>query len=622
MNTRFLISLLLLMVILTWAYVSSDVEARSFSSFRWEIDETYHRDGHVQLVVQKDSENSLPVGIKGLDNVTVTLHPTINHDQTGKAKLPRGVDIYFEPNIVTLTDGKVTPVKLVINVDENAPSSLYDVQVVGTWKEEGKIPEFMGSSIRLHVGHDFGDGKIPINMLEPPLKFWKLIQNDKGSTVNDIPCRNDYVLVVKHDGSPACVTLETKTKLIERDWIKNNDESTNVNWKKYITVSAIRQDHLDLADMLPVHEIDKTDDEIIHRLVVGADGCKNKTELCKISSGVSISRSYPFLPSGISISDNDKFAMSIDKMQAKNLLSSMDWKLGGDSHYSAIYQDKKHYLLILSTFDNVKTPIVKMEIVDTLSDPVSLERGMTLNYPIHINTWATYGAPAQIDLLAVHDAKDSGIKAWIEPETMMIPERNNATSTLFIHASDDTQDGIYDIRVIGKANGNNAELYCRSTVCPSVSIGDSYWSIRTFGSNSGMGIGSGMAPEDTFLELDLNKKEFFEGEIVEIKAYLINNGTRPIVLDGSMNLLIKAIRADSSGYYDHFYGIDARNESDSSITLEPNSKVLLVRPFYWNQMTFENIDDEHRLEPSSRKMIATFVAGEHAWKDDMWFEIK
>ena len=177
MKSRILISLLLLVGILTLAYVLPPAEARPFSNFKWNIDETYHRDGHVQFVVQKGSENFLPIGVKGLHDVTVTLHPTINYDQIRKAKLPRGVDIYFEPDTVTLTDDEVKIVKLLINVDENAPANLYDVQIVGTWKEEDKIPGFMGSAIRLHVGHDFGDGKIPVNMLEPPLKFWKSIKN-------------------------------------------------------------------------------------------------------------------------------------------------------------------------------------------------------------------------------------------------------------------------------------------------------------------------------------------------------------------------------------------------------------------------------------------------------------
>ena len=34
-------------------------------------------------------------------------------------------------------------------------------------------------------------------------------------------CKPEFILIQKHDGSPACVTSETKTKLIERGWTKD-----------------------------------------------------------------------------------------------------------------------------------------------------------------------------------------------------------------------------------------------------------------------------------------------------------------------------------------------------------------------------------------------------------------
>ena len=208
-----------ILLFVTLIFVMNNAEARGFSDFSWKIDEIYHRDGHVQFVVQKGSENFLPIGIYGKSDVTVNLHPTIGNDQIGPAKLPRGVDIYFEPSRITVAEGEIKTVKLIINVDKNAPANLYDVQIIGKWKEEDKIRDFMGSSIRLHVGRDFGDGKIPVNMLESPLKFWKSVRGEEGVTVNDIPCRNDYVLVVKSSTqTPACVTLETKEKLIQRGW--------------------------------------------------------------------------------------------------------------------------------------------------------------------------------------------------------------------------------------------------------------------------------------------------------------------------------------------------------------------------------------------------------------------
>ena len=41
-----------------------------------------------------------------------------------------------------------------------------------------------------------------------------------GLTENDFLCKPEHVLIEKYDGSPACVTSETKTALFERGWVK------------------------------------------------------------------------------------------------------------------------------------------------------------------------------------------------------------------------------------------------------------------------------------------------------------------------------------------------------------------------------------------------------------------
>ncbi|MCV0367747.1 MAG: hypothetical protein K5798_10865 [Nitrosopumilus sp.] len=478
-----------------------------------------------------------------------------------------------------------------------------------TWVHttEGTSGSSFGGSFSVNDHVEYGE-------IIPPLK-----QFQSGIVFDEIECRDDLILVQKYDRTPACVAPETKEKLSDRDWAKTSDASI---WKKHITVSATRYDSADLAEFLPVYKIKgMSDDKVVNQLLVGADGCKNGTEICKIPSGVSLDRQYSFLPSDILLSDNDQFSVSLDAQQAEYLLSVMDWKNVGDSFFNTVQWNEKQYFLVLSTFDSTKTPVVKMNLVGTSHEPVSLERGMTLEYPIRVDAWATYGAPAQIDLFAVHNAKDSGIKVWVEPETMMISERSNATSTLFIRASDNAKDGIYDIRVIGQANGNNASLYCSNTVCPTVNIGNSVWEIRTFGSNGGMGIGGISTPENTWMELELNKSEFSDGDVAEIKAYLVNNSTETVQFTRG-ELLITVIKTQPVGYYDQLYGIHARYESDKIIVLEPKSTALLVRPFYWNQTTFQSFDDEHRLEPKQYRMISRFVGEGNTWYDDAWFEVK
>ena len=397
-------------------------------------------------------------------------------------------------------------------------------------------------------------------------------------------------------------------------------EPLSIPWKKYITVSASNIDHLEIPESLSAYTIhDLSGHTMIETILSGADGCKNKTEVCTISRGVSFERMYSF---GISVAGSDQYTVTINQEQSEELMSQIPWTIKENLIYSVVSYNDKNYLLVISTFDKTRTPDAEMKLIGVSSHPATLNRDSVLKYTVKLETWSTYGTDAKITLDSTNSARDSGIITWFEPNTLIVPERSSANATLFIQASDTARNGIYDIRVSGKANGENAGLHCGRTDCPTVQIGDSDWSIRTFGSNTGMGIGSGHTPDNTYLEIELNKEEFFERDIVEITTYLVNNGTEPIVLNEPMNLLIKAIRADSKGYYSHFYGIDARNESDNSITIEPNSKVVLVRPFYWDQMTFENLDEEYRIEEGSRKMTATLVSREHTWKDETLFDVK
>ena len=54
----------------------------------------------------------------------------------------------------------------------------------------------------------------------PPVK-----QMEIGFLKEDVICMDNHVLILKHDGSPACVTPETKVKLFERGWQNHGNDS-------------------------------------------------------------------------------------------------------------------------------------------------------------------------------------------------------------------------------------------------------------------------------------------------------------------------------------------------------------------------------------------------------------
>ena len=67
------------------------------------------------------------------------------------------------------------------------------------------------------TGTSYGIGFTVKDYPDPPLK-----QFMSGIVIEEIECRDSLVLVAKNDGSPACVKEQTKERLIERGWIKDD----------------------------------------------------------------------------------------------------------------------------------------------------------------------------------------------------------------------------------------------------------------------------------------------------------------------------------------------------------------------------------------------------------------
>lgn len=211
--------------------VVSHADARGFSPFHFRLadeimydDLWFYVDGSKSnFKVDKGETATFPLVITSKHSVgtVVDFHATIGNDQMGKIRFPPGVHIQLEPNQMIL-NGQNQTLNVTVHVSEKAPTSKYNVNLVGVWQEEGNIPDFVGTGFSLHVGRDFGNDAIPVNFFLPPLKFAK-----EGIPPEEIPCRNAFILILKYDGSPACVNEDTKPDLIERGWMKTQVDVHN-----------------------------------------------------------------------------------------------------------------------------------------------------------------------------------------------------------------------------------------------------------------------------------------------------------------------------------------------------------------------------------------------------------
>ncbi|HEX7033722.1 MAG TPA: hypothetical protein VF172_12050 [Nitrososphaera sp.] len=313
--------------------------------------------------------------------------------------------------------------------------------------------------------------------------------------------------------------------------------------------------------------------------VKGADDCKAGTEVCE-------------LPAGVSAGGDPQYRLSITEEQARSIVE----EVAVVTNRAILQHDGRYYLFQLFTTDEEVRPQARVEFLDphfagnTIDDQIiRLERGQSITVPFVVRTFATFGKPANITLSAGVHARDAGVTATIEPSTFLIPERSAAKGNLTIAAGANVQEGIYRFSMVGSEGWIRTCGMYTDYECPLVQVGDSIWQINT--SDGGVGMGGRAPPQWLTLTTETDRDVYGPGETITIRSYIDNNGNQTVVLKGARLI----IDIGNATVYDNpnasttalnvHYTIDAYpyDGKEHDIIIQPQTKVLLVRPFYWNQ---------------------------------------
>lgn len=319
----------------------------------------------------------------------------------------------------------------------------------------------------------------------------------------------------------------------------------------------------------------------------GAEGCDSGTEVCQISYGMSSATIYP---NGIAVDDSMDYELSLSRQEATTLASRLDLK----ENLSILAHNNKFYLLAFHTTDaNDSGTQVETKIENPIDwHPISLEQGESISFDILVRTWATYGGQVEITMEAYPSARDSGLVVKLEPNVLTMDERSEAKVKLTVSAPKDkdsasVKPGTYETYVTGRIN-NSSLLPSPCDLegqCPVIQVGDSRWTISTFGSDSSMWMGGKEPPEWLSAEITTSKASYQAGENVTVGAYLVNKGDQEVTLENPRMFLL-IFGSEKKDGYGNVYGYDA--SLDGSVTIRPDSRMLLAREFGWDQKTFSN----------------------------------
>jgi hypothetical protein len=311
----------------------------------------------------------------------------------------------------------------------------------------------------------------------------------------------------------------------------------------------------------------------------GADGCRNGTEVCAVSYGVS------------EAGDSNYYNLSVSQEEAKAIREQIP--LSSKTSDAILEFGDKLYWLVLHTTDEFRTPQMRTEFLEKVPiEPTLLGVGETLQYTVLVKTWATYGGPVETRLYAEPSSADSGISVRVEPNSLVLNERSEQKVKLIITQTENAKGGIYGIRIWGKFDNDQyfwPDNPCQHSACPSVKVGSSSstaasWEIR---SNAGLvGIGGKEPPKWLKLRLETNKEVYGPREKITFTTYLDNNSTDSSLVLNDARLIISIYPSNGSPT-ENVYNVDAWRRSggsnDAGESLQPGSSIILAHPFEWDQ---------------------------------------
>lgn len=359
----------------------------------------------------------------------------------------------------------------------------------------------------------------------------------------------------------------------------------------------------------------------VEQALNGADQCKQgKDNICSFPSGVSITMVSDGI---IPIEDRVNYAASLTNDESNSLLDEIKLDPHGSQAVGDVQYDDKYYQIMLSSSDKPGSSQVYPRFTPEPGyTPDDLVKDQSINYTITLQTLATFGRPAKVELYPVISALDSGLTARITPNALFIPERSTVNATMIVTAGTNAQNGTYPIGFSGKVlDGGFSGGMVRSE-CPCIRIGNSDWTINTF--DSGGGYWSGKDPPSWLKsEITTDKQVYHVGDTVEIKNFLVNNSPNKITLDNELRLFIHVYnQVNDTGAHRYFYGIEATNDG-KPVVLEPHSMTMIARPFYWDQSDLRSESISHKVVPAKYHVDMSFGSyNGTVWDDDVSIVIR